>query len=559
VAAGLALTLMLAAPSAVAQPWQDWRSWDPFRQGGSVYSFNWLQNYPKLLNPANNVTIMRVDSPTPSYWRANALDSFTGNAWVSSQSFPLRPEVAEDAGAFTYSITPFEPTPKGKTVKEIFNLSSVYTNYIFVGGEPRELTMTQQILLRTNDMRALHVSRAIGPNVEYAATAVVPNLKPADLVGKGDDYPNGLDRYLELPFPAKSALIAYEDDALSAVVAPDSIEESAWRLMMADQNPEWLELYSLDQQIVGDATDPYDKTLRIELYLRKFFDYSLTPPASTYSSPYAAFLFDTRTGYCQHFSGAMSLLLRFNGIPARVAVGFTTGELERGAYTVATNNAHAWVEVYFPQVGWVAFDPTPGRNIPTAGPSSTSPGFINPFADSSAGGETTPTQPPREQLPEESGPEPGSTEDEGSFWSGISWLPWLVGILVLATVWPVGRSLWRSRDLRRGSTEHRLEASLRLLRTGLAEYGAPAGLALTTEETLRVIQVHLGIEVDSRFAERTDAVLFGSVRAVCEDLDGAEELRRQVNARLRKRHGWARTGLAWYGVPRRTPANGSAA
>jgi transglutaminase-like putative cysteine protease len=143
----------------------------------------------------------------------------------------------------------------------------------------------------------------------------------------------------------------------------------------------WISTHST-RGIVGDATDPYDVTLRIEGYLRAFFEYSLNPPSSDYSSPYAAFLFDTRSGYCQHFAGAMALLLRYNGIPARVAVGFTSGEeAEPGTYTVSTNDAHAWVEAYFPEAGWVAFDPTPSRNIPTAGPSSSSPGFVDPFGE----------------------------------------------------------------------------------------------------------------------------------------------------------------------------------
>ena len=75
----------------------------------------------------------------------------------------------------------------------------------------------------------------------------------------------------------------------------------------------------------------------------------------------------------------MALLLRYNGIPSRVAVGFATGEEESpGVYLVSRNNAHAWVEAYFPTVGWVAFDPTPGRSIPNAGASSTSPRLHKP-------------------------------------------------------------------------------------------------------------------------------------------------------------------------------------
>ena len=96
--------LLGAAPSAAAAPWQDWRAWNPFNQGSSIYSFNWLQNYPQLLDPANNVVIMKVQSSRPSYWRANALDSFTGEAWVSSQSFLQDVDRVQQATGYVYSI-----------------------------------------------------------------------------------------------------------------------------------------------------------------------------------------------------------------------------------------------------------------------------------------------------------------------------------------------------------------------------------------------------------------------------------------------------------------------
>ena len=68
-------------------------------------------------------------------------------------------------------------------------------------------------------------------------------------------------------------------------------------------------------------------------------------------APLDAFLFDTHRGYCQHFSGAMALLLRMGGIPARVAVGFAPGQLDSrsGEYVVRDFDAHSWVEAYFPR------------------------------------------------------------------------------------------------------------------------------------------------------------------------------------------------------------------
>jgi transglutaminase-like putative cysteine protease len=536
-AALLALFLLGAAPSAVASPWQDWRAWDPFRQGGSVYTFNWLQNYPTLLDPAKNVAIMRIESPSPSYWRANALDTFTGSAWVSSQAFLRRLEPVQNGESFVYSVPATETAPPGKTVTEAFQVQAVYTNYLFAGGDPQFLVIDQDLALRMNDMRALHVSKALGPTVEYSLTAVVPELKPNDLVGKGANYPETLDRYLSLP-------------SMTSDNGPDG-----W---------EWVDLDALNRRIIGDATDPYEITLRVEKYLRQFYDYSLSPPASSYSSPYAAFLFDTRAGYCQHFSGAMALLLRYNGIPARVAVGFTTGEREGAdTYLVSTNNAHAWVEVYFPEVGWVAFDPTPGRNVPTTGTpwSGSTPGFINPFVDENVSGPgTVTTQAPRDTIPRGELTGGDTSRAGGHGWlSGAAWLPWVAGLLAVIAAWPAARALWRRRRVYRGPQEERLQASLQLLRAELSDYGVAAKPSLTFEEVLNLLQTHMGIEPDLALVDRTDAVLFGGRRAKPDDVERAEALRRQVKTGLRKRHGWVRTGFAWYGVPRSISAGGQSA
>jgi hypothetical protein len=81
----------------------------------------------------------------------------------------------------------------------------------------------------------------------------------------------------------------------------------------------------------------------------------------------AQFLLTKHSGYCQMFSGAMALVLRLHGIPARVAEGFTTGtqSASSGAYIVTDRDGHAWVETYFPGWGWQPFDPTPTRHLPS--------------------------------------------------------------------------------------------------------------------------------------------------------------------------------------------------
>ena len=76
------------------------------------------------------------------------------------------------------------------------------------------------------------------------------------------------------------------------------------------------------------------------------------------------FLFDAKQGYCQQFSGAMALLLRMAGIPARVVTGFSTGatDTKTGEYIVRDFDAHSWVEAYYPGWGWLTFDPTPAAS-----------------------------------------------------------------------------------------------------------------------------------------------------------------------------------------------------
>ena len=395
-----------------------------------------------------------------------------------------------------------------------------------------------------NDMRSLHVVNALGPSLDYTLKAVIPKVTPSSLVALGSGYPEDMERYLDLPFPR----VAQLDGTDKSAAFRDAVSQAS-----AD-GEQWAGLYGLNQTIVGNATDPYQIALRLERYLRQNNRYTLEPPPSDFSSPYAAFLFDTHAGYCQHFAGAMALLLRFNGVPARVAVGFTSGEPESsGVYSVSTNNAHAWVEAYFPTAGWVAFDPTPGRNLPNAGASSTSPGFKDPFASSPTGSTTVTTEASPDQLPSKPVAGTDTTRDSSPSWiSGVPWLPWVLGVMVLLIGWPVGRRLWRERGLRHGTLTQRFAASLRLLRGTLSTYGVAATRSSAFEEVLDLIEEHLGLERDPVLAARAGAVLFGGRSARPEDLERAEAFRGEVERRLRKQRGWPKTALTWFWAPQET-------
>jgi protein-glutamine gamma-glutamyltransferase len=120
-------------------------------------------------------------------------------------------------------------------------------------------------------------------------------------------------------------------------------------------------LMRLADSLRSAAPTMYDHVLAVEHYLKTQFDYTLELPPTRREAGLDHFLFVRRAGHCEYFSTAMAILLRAGGVATRNVNGFLGGEWnEFGQYlTVTQNNAHSWVEVYFPGYGWVPFDPTP--------------------------------------------------------------------------------------------------------------------------------------------------------------------------------------------------------
>ena len=198
----------------------------------------------------------------------------------------------------------------------------------------------------------------------------------------------------------------WEDSSFSRIytVGSSVSRASVWDLIPEDplpaasrENATFLEYYTewgkqddarqnikaLAEDITGGIEGYYQKAAAIQEYLQNEYLYSLSPGTAEDGDQLSYFLFDAKKGYCSYFAFSMTLLCRSIGIPARVALGFwvDTGSEVLNFYPVNANQAHAWVEVYFPRFGWMEFDPTsqtpaPGEDYEFA---SFNPEELEPF------------------------------------------------------------------------------------------------------------------------------------------------------------------------------------
>lgn len=240
-------------------------------------------------------------------------------------------------------------------------------------------------------------------------SSLVPNVS-SGTYGVTVEYSIATDAEL------KAAGTAYPD-----WIAPYSVFSEGYR------DPTVLaRIHQLASQVTQNAgaTTPYEKAKAIEAYLRDSnnFTYTLTPPiAPLNADPISYFLFDSHQGYCEFFATAMGDMLRSLGIPTRLVNGFGPGAYDTTtqAYVVRSEDAHTWVESYFPNYGWIPFEPTPDGVYSTIsrGPTSSNPCLrdsqCDPTNSSTGGGSTPGALPPGFKEPNGPGTDSGTISGPG--------------------------------------------------------------------------------------------------------------------------------------------------
>jgi hypothetical protein len=361
-AGGLACVLVVggAATAASATTFArdaalDWTRWDFSGAAGRTLAvrFVWDANYTGVSFPPTRTVVLRIAGPERAqYWRASTLDAFLADHWYEDPPFVL---VGDASGALAADgLTPARARIESRWIEQEVDVKALVDERMVAAGTPVAVDAPSLGRVFFFSGGVVRAQSRIERGTRYRVWSYVPDPSPAALASARPRYPRVARRYLEVWGQSLPAFGAPARDTRvdSLLAAPSYSTLSAYR-----------PLYESARRVAGDARSPYAAVLALESWFRRGggFTYDESPPQTIETPPLVHFVSTTRSGYCQHFAGAMALMLRFLGIPARVAVGFTSGTFEDGAWTVTDHDAHAWVEAWFPGHGWVPFDPTPGR------------------------------------------------------------------------------------------------------------------------------------------------------------------------------------------------------
>jgi hypothetical protein len=381
--------------------------------GGLTTTDNPMVDIRSNLVDQSRIPVARVSSPEPVYLRLTSLERFdAGQRWTNDgiRGDPVSGPLPAEAQ---------QPLSRSLNVEvEALGLSGAVL--VPAPYQPRAISSP-----RLEDLR-------------WDSDLATLTMTGDERLANGDSY----ELAVEVPNPPLAALREVD------------VSEANPALTRVPELPE--EVGTLARRIVSEAgaEAAVDRALAIQQELRSW-EYSLNPPAGHGSNAMRSFI-QRRVGYCEQFAGTMAAMLRSLGIPARVAVGFTPGErVGDSEYIVRRANAHAWVEVLFPDYGWVSFEPTPRSdgNVLTPG---TEAGMAPTQLDSqlTRRPQSTATPdfgqqqgPPQQPTPSPAAPDAGPDAEAAGGQPAGGGLPWTwLGVAVVGLAG--GGLLWARRQPR---------------------------------------------------------------------------------------------------------------
>ena len=277
--------------------------------------------------PVMHIRIWSAQPVGPMKWRGATLSEFDGKRWTNPSRKPEMIPVENDHVV----LAPPGLPPPGRRINYRVEMEEQENDTLFFAGTPETLDLQARALYRS-ETSSLRLGHAVPQGFHYDAYSLL------------DDPPETAP----IPFPPP--------------VLPLAARELYLRLPPLD-----VRVTELARNFAAGATGDLARARAIERHLRSDYGYTLELPDREVADPLANFLFARRKGHCEYFASAMAVMLRSQGIPARLATGFQSGVYNpvSDLWLVRASDAHSWVEAWIPGYGWRTFDPTPAD--PNAG------------------------------------------------------------------------------------------------------------------------------------------------------------------------------------------------
>ncbi len=512
----LAVAIGPQLPGATVHPLVNWRHSGNGVSGGGRNTASPLVDMASRLKSLDQTEVFTVQTNQPAYLRITSMSTFNGTGWALADNYSAVHGVLPDADSGPNALPPDTDTTETVTTTihvtslDSLWLPAVYRPYRVSGVGGLEYSAAAGSII---------TSKPTSDGLTYTVVSHVPAPTPGELAASGwaDRGQPALRKYLELPvnMPREVGVLA--------------------------------------QQHTQGAPNPYQAALMLEDWLRNApFQYSLNVPPDQSANAVLNFLTRTRAGFCQQFATAFAVLAREIGLPSRVAVGFTPGDADsQGVYHVTDADAHAWPEVWFRGVGWVAFEPTPGRGSPDPNAEAVTgvrPAQFEPGTTpaTTAGSAPTTVPPSPATLPSghvAAGPPAASGSGHHTSWL-VALLVAIGAIAAAAVLWAValallGRAVAARRRRHARTAAARVSLAWSLARGSLAATGLPARAWETpTEYAERVALTTLPaatIAAVARLAELEERASYSVSGPADGDVDAAAAAAKAVLATARSR------------------------
>lgn len=442
-----------SAISRVNQPWRkvqdEWtRLFSSLRSYGGatndLYTDTLVLGGPRTAGSDLVMDVYVAKQLPYAYWQALVFDRYIDGSWQIAEGEEVL-HYPED-GMFDTPPVAARQTVTQTIVNYRANSGIMYGAPEVIGGD-RQMFITRQLDENGKDLILGVRSRFVLKQGDfYQVTSAFSTVDATSLRTAFPNYPAWVtDNYLQVP----------------DTISPETRQLAA--------------------QLTAPYNNAYDKAIAIRDYLRATITYNDQIDAAPEGvDPIHYILFERREGYCNYYASAMAMMLRLQGVPARVVVGYAQGEWneEGSAYRVRASDAHTWVEAYFPGYGWIQFEPTaslPPLDRPEAPNSEEGAGIVSPSIPDNL--RDLESLLPEEDLAGDTSPEndPALEAETGFTFTTQFWLRAGIGLVLVVIV---GSLLFLASQL-----NHQVEADVSKSYGRLSSWGHWLGVIVRPAHT----------------------------------------------------------------------------